>query len=65
MGYRRNEQATKETFAKDAEDGSWMRTGDETMIKKSPQGHEHPWIVDRIKELIKAKVGSLTLFDLR
>lgn len=57
LGYHGNEQATKETFAEDEEGGRWMRTGDEAVIKKSPQGHEHLWIVDRIKELIKVKVG--------
>ena len=32
-----------------------MRTGDEAVIKRSPNGHEHVFIVDRIKELIKVK----------
>lgn len=57
LGYLKNEQATKETFIEDEEGGRWMRTGDEAVIKKSPQGYEHIWIVDRIKELIKVKVG--------
>ena len=51
MGYLNNPQANKETF----QDG-WMRTGDEAVVKKSPQGNEHIFIVDRIKELIKVKV---------
>ena len=51
LGYLNNEIATKETF----QDG-WMRTGDEAVIKKSPRGFEHIWIMDRIKELIKVKV---------
>lgn len=55
LGYLKNEQATKETFIEDAKGGRWMRTGDEAVIKKSPKGHEHIWIVDRIKELIKVK----------
>ncbi|KAL4958313.1 hypothetical protein BDW69DRAFT_190970 [Aspergillus filifer] len=50
LGYLNNEKATKETFS----DG-WMRTGDEAMIRKSPKGFEHVYIVDRIKELIKVK----------
>jgi acyl-CoA synthetase (AMP-forming)/AMP-acid ligase II len=56
LGYLKNEQATKETFVEDGEGGRWMRTGDEAVIKKSPKGHEHVWIMDRIKELIKVKV---------
>ena len=51
LGYLKNPQANKETF----QDG-WMRTGDEAVIRKSAQGNEHIFIVDRIKELIKVKV---------
>ncbi|KAI9843297.1 MAG: hypothetical protein M1837_006512 [Sclerophora amabilis] len=50
LGYLDNDKANKETF----QDG-WMRTGDEAIFKKSPKGHEHIFIVDRIKELIKVK----------
>ncbi|KAI9676060.1 MAG: hypothetical protein M1817_000803 [Caeruleum heppii] len=50
IGYLNNDQANRETF----QDG-WMRTGDEAVIKKSAQGTEHVFIVDRIKELIKVK----------
>ncbi|KAJ5304007.1 uncharacterized protein N7443_003667 [Penicillium atrosanguineum] len=50
LGYLNNDKATKETF----EDG-WMRTGDEAVIKLGPNGTEHVFIVDRIKELIKVK----------
>ncbi|CAG8388947.1 unnamed protein product [Penicillium salamii] len=50
LGYLNNDKATKETF----EDG-WMRTGDEAVIRLSPKGIEHVFIVDRIKELIKVK----------
>lgn len=52
LGYLNNDVANKETFV----DG-WMRTGDEAIIRKSPKGNEHVWVVDRIKELIKVKVG--------
>ncbi|KAL2818174.1 hypothetical protein BDW59DRAFT_175248 [Aspergillus cavernicola] len=48
LGYLNNEKATKETFG----DG-WMHTGDEAVIRNSPKGIEHVYIVDRIKELIK------------
>jgi len=51
LGYLRNDKATQETYY----DG-FMRTGDEVVIRKSPNGFEHIFIVDRIKELIKVKV---------
>ncbi|MCJ1433560.1 hypothetical protein MMC27_002923 [Xylographa pallens] len=50
LGYLKNDLATRETF----QDG-WMRTGDEAVVRKSPKGNEHIWIVDRLKELIKVK----------
>ncbi|KAI9726908.1 MAG: hypothetical protein M1828_000256 [Chrysothrix sp. TS-e1954] len=50
LGYLHNEKANKETFI----DG-FMCTGDEAVVRKSPNGHEHFFIVDRIKELIKVK----------
>ena len=49
LGYLNNDQANKETFV-DLDDGRYMRTGDEALIDKSPEGHEHIWITDRIKE---------------
>lgn len=51
IGYLNNEKATKETFT-DEEDGRYMRTGDEAVIAKSPNGHEHIFITDRIKEYV-------------
>ncbi|CAI9629671.1 acetyl-synthetase-like protein [Alternaria burnsii] len=50
LGYLNNDKANKETF----QDG-YMRTGDEAVFKKGPNGHEHVFIVDRIKELIKVQ----------
>lgn len=50
LGYLNNPKANTETF----QDG-YMRTGDEAVVRKSPNGHEHVFIVDRIKELIKVK----------
>ncbi|PNS18045.1 4-coumarate--CoA ligase-like 7 [Sphaceloma murrayae] len=51
LGYLNNVKATRETFV----DG-FMRTGDEAVFRKHPKsGHEHLFIVDRIKELIKVK----------
>ena len=55
LGYLKNEQATSETFV-DMPEGRFMRTGDEAVFRKSDNGNEHIWIVDRIKELIKVKV---------
>lgn len=55
LGYLKNDKATKETFVDFAE-GRFMRTGDEVEFRKSPNGNEHIWVVDRIKELIKVKV---------
>lgn len=52
LGYLHNEEATRETF----QDG-WVRTGDEAVVRLSPSGSEHIFVVDRIKELIKVKVG--------
>ncbi|KAL6364348.1 hypothetical protein LRP88_02268 [Fusarium phalaenopsidis] len=58
-GYLNNERATAEMFVTH-EDGQWIRTGDEVAVRKSPQGHGHFVIVDRVKELIKVKVSSRT-----
>jgi acyl-CoA synthetase (AMP-forming)/AMP-acid ligase II len=56
LGYLGNEKATMETF----KDG-WMHTGDEAVIRLSPNNNEHIFIVDRIKELIKVKVRKIAL----
>lgn len=54
LGYLNNQKATEETFV----DG-YLRTGDEAVIKKHPKsGHEHIFIVDRLKELIKVNVRA-------
>jgi ribosome assembly protein SQT1 len=60
LGYLNNDKANEETFLQDTDGhGRWMRTGDEAVVRKSPKGNEHIYIVDRIKELIKVKVGGL------
>lgn len=56
LGYLNHEKANAETFVWDDE-GRWIKTGDEAMILKAPSGNEHVFILDRIKELIKVKVG--------
>jgi acyl-CoA synthetase (AMP-forming)/AMP-acid ligase II len=53
-GYHLREGADKETFV-DRPDGRYLRTGDEAVVRRSPRGHEHVFITDRIKELIKVK----------
>lgn len=55
LGYLNNEKATAETFSWDDE-GRWIKTGDVALLQKSPNGHEHFLIVDRMKELIKVKL---------
>jgi len=56
LGYLNNDKANAETFIADTDGkGRWMRTGDEAVIRVSPAGNEHIFIVDRIKELIKVK----------
>ncbi|KAL0937583.1 AMP-binding enzyme (4-coumarate-CoA ligase) [Colletotrichum truncatum] len=54
LGYLHNERANAETFVWH-NDGRWIRTGDEVLVRKAPSGNEHLVIVDRIKELIKVK----------
>ncbi|KAF4124534.1 Acyl-CoA synthetase (AMP-forming)/AMP-acid ligase II [Geosmithia morbida] len=54
LGYLHNEKANAETFVWH-DDGRWLRTGDEVLVRNSSQGNEHFFIVDRIKELIKCK----------
>lgn len=56
LGYLNNVKATAETFVH-LEDGRWIKTGDEVVVRKSAKGNEHFVVVDRIKELIKVKVG--------
>jgi len=63
LGYLNNDKANRETFLADTDGGGrWMRTGDEAVIRVAPSGNEHVFIVDRIKELIKVKVGPSTKF---
>lgn len=55
LGYLNNEKANAETFVHD-DDGRWLKTGDEVLVRKSKKGNEHFVVTDRIKELIKVKV---------
>ncbi|RFU26396.1 hypothetical protein B7463_g9946, partial [Scytalidium lignicola] len=55
LGYFENDKANEETFITDTDGTRWMRTGDEAVFRKAPSGHEHIFITDRIKELIKVK----------
>ncbi len=60
LGYLHNERATADAFVWDGDGGRWIRTGDVAVVRRSPAGHEHFAIVDRIKELIKTKVRRET-----
>lgn len=64
LGYLNNEKANAETFVWH-DDGRWLRTGDEVVVRNSANGHEHFVVVDRIKELIKVKVCLLDNQNLR
>jgi long-subunit acyl-CoA synthetase (AMP-forming) len=52
VGYLGEEEATKNTLDADG----WLRTGDVGMMRMGPNGTEHLFIVDRIKDMIKVKV---------
>lgn len=56
-GYWKNPKATKETFSPD---GEWLRTGDIAYVDE----HDHFFIVDRIKELIKVKGNQVAPAEL-
>lgn len=50
LGYYQNKKATDECYVPDPEDGRmWLITGDEAVVRKSPGGVEHVFIVDRLK----------------
>jgi long-subunit acyl-CoA synthetase (AMP-forming) len=53
LGYLDNEVATREMLSEDG----WLRTGDLVEFRRSPAGHSHLFLVDRIKELIKVRVS--------
>jgi acyl-CoA synthetase (AMP-forming)/AMP-acid ligase II len=57
LGYLDDDDATKETIQVDAY-GRRLRTGDIGLFRKAPSGDEHLFIMDRMKELIKVKVGD-------
>lgn len=52
VGYLGNAKATKETIGADG----WHRTGDMGVMRVGPNGYEHLFIRDRIKDMIKVKV---------
>ncbi|KAH6995492.1 hypothetical protein BKA56DRAFT_694619 [Ilyonectria sp. MPI-CAGE-AT-0026] len=51
LGYLDNESESKGIFSEDG----WMRTGDLAEFRQSAAGHDHLFIIDRIKELIKVR----------
>lgn len=54
-GYLGDDQANSETFQ-----NGWLHTGDIAMFRQSPKGDAHLSIVDRLRDMIKVKVLSLT-----
>lgn len=44
--------------AGDGEDFEWWPTGDVGLFRLSPNGEEHLFIVDRIRDMIKVKVSG-------
>lgn len=56
-GYFGDEESADNSF----DSTGWMRTGDVGMMRLSPSGTEHLFIVDRIKDMIKVKVCSRPL----
>lgn len=55
LGYLDNESESKGIFSEDG----WMRTGDLAEFRQSAAGHDHLFIIDRIKELIKVRVSHI------
>lgn len=53
IGYLGDEEATKNAF--DTE--GWLRTGDVGLMRVGPNGTEHLFIKDRLKDMIKVKVS--------
>ncbi|PMB67278.1 putative 4-coumarate--CoA ligase 2 [Beauveria bassiana] len=51
LGYLGDQESTDEAF----DDHGWLRTGDMGAIQVSPNGLEHLFIRDRIKDMIKVK----------
>lgn len=57
LGYFNDNPANKEIFIADSSnEGKWIRTGDEALIRKSEGGNEHLFIIERIEEIIRVKV---------
>ncbi len=59
-GYLGNEAATGGAF----NGGGWLRTGDIGMFRKAPSGHEHLFVLDRIKDMIKVKGSQVVPGDI-
>ena len=59
-GYLGNDAATGSAFDR----SGWLRTGDIGMFRKAPSGHEHLFVVDRIKDMIKVKGSQVVPGDI-
>lgn len=53
-GYVGDEQASSAAF----ESPGWLKTGDVALFRPSPDGTEHLFIVDRLKDMVKVKVRT-------
>ncbi|GAM88833.1 hypothetical protein ANO11243_068670 [Dothideomycetidae sp. 11243] len=51
LGFYKNDAETAAMLQKDG----WLRTGDLVEFRKSSNGHDHIFLIDRIKELIKVR----------
>ena len=56
LGYLGDNEASAATFR----DG-WLHTGDVAVFRHSPRGDSHLCIVDRLRDMIKVKVGCLLM----
>jgi long-subunit acyl-CoA synthetase (AMP-forming) len=55
VGYMGDTEATRNAF--DADD--WLCTGDVGVMRLGPNGTEHLFILDRLKDMIKVKVSTI------
>ncbi|KAL6863368.1 putative NRPS-like protein biosynthetic cluster [Amphichorda felina] len=60
VGYLGNAKATKATIDPEG----WHSTGDVGLVRVSPSGHEHLFIRDRIKDMIKVKGIQVVPIDI-
>ena len=52
LGYFDTDTESTSTFTKE----HWLRTGDLVEMRQAPDGTEHLFVIDRLKDVIKVKV---------